>query len=117
MDHLFNLRIIVEECRDNKTDLFCCFIEFRKQIDIVCRTSFWNRLEDIKVPFKLRGFVTRLYENVFSKFRNIDGSEEINCNIRVKHDCPLSPTLFGLYIVKLEECLEEAGCVTQLLLV
>jgi hypothetical protein len=56
--------------------------------------------------------VTRLYENVISKFRNIEGwFEEINYNIRVKQGCPLSPTLFGIYIDKLEECLEEAGCV------
>jgi len=25
--------------------------------------------------------------------------------------CPLSPTLFGIYIHNLEECLEDAGCV------
>ena len=28
----------------------------------------------------------------------------------VEQGCPLSPTLFGIYIDKLEGCLEEAGC-------
>jgi hypothetical protein len=60
----------------------------------------------------LRVVAIRLYENVISKFRNTEGwSEEINCNIGVKQGCPLSPTLFGIYIDKLEDCLEEAGCV------
>jgi hypothetical protein len=102
----------VEECHNNKTNLLCCFIDFRKYFDIVPRTNLWNRLEEIKVPFKLRVVVVRLYENVISKFRNTEGwSEEINCNIGVKQGCPLSPTLFGIYIDKLEDCLEEVGCV------
>jgi hypothetical protein len=36
---------------------------------------------------------------------------EINCNNGVKQDCPLSPTLFGIYIDKLEDCLEKSRCV------
>jgi hypothetical protein len=57
----------------------------------------------------LRVVVIRLYENVISKFRNTKGwLEEINCNIGVKQGCPMSPTLFGIYIDKLEGCLEEA---------
>jgi hypothetical protein len=112
VDHLVTLRIIAEECHNNKTNLLCCFIDFRKYFDTVPRTNLWDRLEEIKVPFELRVVAIRLYENVISKFRNTEGwSEEINCNIGVKQGCPLSPTLFGIYIDKLEDCLEEAGCV------
>jgi hypothetical protein len=60
----------------------------------------------------LRVVAVRLYENVISKFRSIEGwLEEINCNIGVKQGCLLSPTLFGIYIDKLEDCLEVVGCV------
>jgi hypothetical protein len=34
-----------------------------------------------------------------------------NVSIRVKQGCPLSPTLFGIYIAKLEDCLEKGCCV------
>jgi hypothetical protein len=73
-------------------------------------------LEEIKVPLELRVTAIRMYENVISKFKNTEGwSKEINYNIRVKQGCPLSPTLFGIYIDKLEECLEKVGCVSPTL--
>jgi len=63
------------------------------------------------MPLELRVFVTRLYENIIAKFRTIEcWWEEIKCNIIVKQGYPLSPTLFGIYIGKLEECLEVARC-------
>jgi hypothetical protein len=72
----------------------------------------WNRLEKIKFPRKLRVPRIRMYENVITKFKNTEGwSNEINCNIGVKQGCPLSPTLFGIYIDKLEECLEKERCI------
>jgi len=30
VDHLITLRIITEECDNNKTNLLCCFIDFKK---------------------------------------------------------------------------------------
>jgi hypothetical protein len=66
----------------------------------------------LNVPFELRGVAVRLYEKFISNFRNTRGcSEEINYNIGSKKGFPLSPTLFGIYINKLEDCLEDAGCV------
>jgi hypothetical protein len=79
---------------------------------MVSRKNLWNRLEEIKVSLELRVAAIRMYENVIAKFKNIEGwSKEINCNIGVKQGCPLSPTLFGIYIDKLEDCLEKEGCV------
>jgi hypothetical protein len=78
--------------------------------------NLWNRLEEIKVPLELRAAEIRMYENIIPKFKNTEGwSKEINYNIRVKQGCPLSPTLFGIYIEKLEDCLEKAGCVVPTL--
>jgi hypothetical protein len=94
----------------------CCFVDFRKAFDTIPRKNLWDRLEEIKVPFYLRDTAIRLYENVISNFNNIKGLlEEINCNIGVKQVCLLSPTLFCIYIDNLEECLEEACCVSPTL--
>ena len=109
MDHLVTLRTIVEDCCDDKSNLFCFFVDFRKSFDTVPRNKLWNRLEELKVPFELRVASIRLYENVIAKFKSNEGwSRDITCNIGVKQGCPLSPTLFGIYIDNIEGCLEEA---------
>ena len=41
--------------------------------------------------------------------------KDIKCNIRVKQGFPFSLALFGIYIDKLEGCLEEVGCVGMIL--
>ena len=38
-DHLVTLRIIVEECRNDKSNLFCFVVEFRKAFDTVPRNN------------------------------------------------------------------------------
>ena len=115
-DHLITLRIIVEECCNDKSNLFCCFVDFRKAFDTVPRNNLWNRLEELNVPFELRAATIRLYKNVIAKLKSNEGwSKDIKCNIRVKQDCPLSPTLFAIYIDKLEGCLEEEGCAGTIL--
>jgi hypothetical protein len=78
----------------------------------VPRANLWNRLEELKLPSGLRAVAVSLYENVIAKFRSTEGYlEEINCSIGFKKDFPLSPTLFGIYIDKLEAFLDTVGCV------
>ena len=116
MDHLVTLSIIAKECRDNESDLFCCFEDFRIAFDTLPRNSMWNRLEELKVPFELRVATIRLYKKVIAKFKNNEEwSTDRNCNIGVKQCFCLSPTLSGIYIDKLEKCLEEAGCAGTIL--
>jgi hypothetical protein len=53
MDHLVTFRITVEEFCNTKTNLFCCFVDFRKDFDMVPRKNLWNNLEEIKVSLEL----------------------------------------------------------------
>jgi hypothetical protein len=72
---------------------------------MVPRKNIWNSLEEIKVPLELRNVEIMMYVNIIYKFKNTEGwSKDINCNIGVKQGCPLSHTLFGIYIDKLEDC-------------
>jgi len=115
-NHLVMLRIIVEECPNDKSNLFCCFMVFRKAFDTVPINKLWNILEELKVPIELRAITIRLYENVVAKLKINEGClKDIKCNIGVKQHCPLSPTLFGIYIDKHEGYLEEEGCAGTIL--
>ena len=106
----------MEECINDKSNLFCCFVDFRKAFDMIPRNNLWNILEELNVPFKLRAAAIRLYENVIANSKRNEGwQKDIKCNIGVKQGFPLSPTQFGIYIDKLEGCLEEAGCVGTIL--
>ena len=82
MDHLVTFRIIAEEFRSTKINIFFCFVDFRKYFDMVPRKNLWNRLEEIKVPLELRATAIRMYENIIPKFKKIEGwSKETNYNI------------------------------------
>ena len=54
--------------------------------------------------------ILALYESVKGHIRTKEGvSEIIQSTIGVKQGCPLSPTLFGLYIDEMAEYLEKKG--------
>ena len=60
-------------------------------------------MEELGNPDVYRASVHRLYEKVRVKIRTSEGmSECFGSDMGVKHGCSLSPTLFGLYIDKLE---------------
>jgi len=110
INHLVTLRIIAEEFHNSKYDLFYCFVDFRKAFNMVLRDKLRQKLEEIIVPLELRVVVIHLYGNVITKLKTTEGcAKEIKCNIGVKQGCPLSPPLFGIYITKLEVCLEDVG--------
>jgi hypothetical protein len=53
-----------------KSISFVVSLILEKTIDIVPKTNLWNRLEELKVSFKLRVVAVRLHEKVIAKFKN-----------------------------------------------
>ena len=63
---------------------------------------------------ELRISIIHLYKTFISRINTNEGwYNDIKCNIEVKQVYPLSPTIFGIDIDKLEECLETTGCKTS----
>ena len=91
-----------------KEESFHCFIDLKKAFDTVPRDKLWHRMEELGVPKHFREVVHRLYGEVKVKIRTSTSIfESFRSDIGVKQGCPLSPTLFYLYIDKLEEWLNS----------
>lgn len=109
VDHGVTLRFLVEKVWNTPgKEAFCCFVDFKKAFDTVPQDKLWLGMEELQIPIGLRALTHRLYEQVIAKIRTMEWMfDSFGNDIGVKHGCPLSPTLFGLYIDKLEECLDK----------
>ena len=79
--------------------LYCCFVDFRKAFDTVPRALLWQVLEELGINGWMLQVIKSLYSNDSAAVRTSEGISEIFRRLLgVKQGCPLSPTLFGLYI-------------------
>ena len=109
-DHIFTLRCLIDQARTQKKRLYCCFVDFRKAFDTIPRERLFQRLQSLKVPSEMMWGIYALYEQVFGRVRCPGGiSDTIASTIGVKQGCPLSPTLFGLYIDEIADFLTRDG--------
>lgn len=70
------------------------------------RKLLWEKLHNIGVPGDILGAVTTLNNSVRVKI-NTSQPREILSTIRVIQGCPLSPTVFGIFIDDIERWLDE----------
>jgi hypothetical protein len=107
IDHIFTLCVVIE-ARHRSSKVYCCFVDFQKAFDFVSREALLQRLKDIDISATLLTAITHLYESILGRLCTAHGlSDFIRSTIGVKQGCPLSPTLFGIYIDELEAFLHE----------
>ena len=79
--------------------LYSCFVDFRKTFDTVPRSVLWQVLEELGVTGRILNVIKSLYALESVAVRSSQGISAIfRCLMGVKQGCPLSPTLFGLYV-------------------
>ena len=74
----------------------------------MCRQKLWERLVYLEVPQDIRVAIAQLYHKVLIRF-STSSSEEVLSTLGVIQGCPLSPTLFGVFIDQLHDLLKEMG--------
>ena len=112
-DNIFVLRSLIDKQRQAREKgkcgkLYCCFVDFKKAFDTIPRAVLWQVLEDLGVHGRVLDIVKSMYAHDSAAVRTSEGLSEIfRCLMGVKQGCPLSPTLFGLYVDGLEKRLLE----------
>ena len=79
-----------------------CFIDFEKAYDNINRNKLFSALEEYNLPKKLIRVIESLYEDTMIKVKigeEVSECEKINKGVR--QGCPLSCTLFNIYMDKI----------------
>lgn len=106
-DHLLVLRTLIEQQRASQRPLYTCFVDFRKAYDSVPRDLLWQKLETLGVQGWFLASIKALYGSVPMAVNTPEGlTATFEAVMGVKQGCPLSPTLFGLYLDDFEQALE-----------
>lgn len=109
-DHIFVLQTLVDQARAKKSNLYCCFVDFKKAFDLVPRDLLWRRLEEAGIGGQMLAALKSLYANVRARVATPEGlTDAFEVSMGVKQGCPLSPLLFGLYIDRLEPFISACG--------
>jgi hypothetical protein len=110
-DNLFILTSAIELSRTQKEGLVCAFIDASAAYDRVDRTILWNILSSLGMDQRLIEVLQALYVDTRLRIQSEDNkmSDWMTTDTGLRQGCPLSSTLFMLYIAGLETRLLKSG--------
>lgn len=98
-DQTLALRAIIERQRARGRRLYACFVDFKQAFDRVPRDLLWFKLERAGIDGWALQAVQALYATVPFSVKTPAGFTPCFPSLMgVKQGCPLSPTLFGMYL-------------------
>ena len=89
--------------------LYICYIDFQKAFDNVQRHKLWHRLHSLGINGQMLRAIQSIYMHtpMHIKINGRVHTQAINPIKGVKQGCPLSPTLFGVFIDQLHSWLRD----------
>ena len=98
-DQTLALPAIIERQRARGQRLYACFVDFKQAFDRVPRDKLWFKLERAGIDGWALRAVQALYSSVPFSVKTPAGFTPCFPSLMgVKQGCPLSPTLFGMYL-------------------
>ena len=108
-DQIFVIQTLVQQAKQAKQKLYCCFVNFKKAFDLVPRHTLWSTLQHRRMGGKVLTSLQSMYAADKAFVLTHDGpTGPFNCSVGVKQGCPASPLLFSLYLDELEALLEAS---------
>ena len=105
IEHITNVRTLIEKHLDSQTNLFHNCIDFKKVFDRVYHEGLWSTFQKCCIDHELITIIKALYNNNSSSVlisNNIGNS--FKSTVGVRQGCILSLLLFNIY---LEEIMSE----------
>lgn len=106
---LFAVNVLLQKCRDQRKDVFACFIDYEKAFDRVQHKKLFEVLQRAGIDYRDIRILKNLYWNQTANVK-ISGktTNNIKINRGVRQGCILSPLLFNLYSdIIFKKALEE----------
>ena len=103
----FSLRHCVETAKANRHQLFSVFLDFQAAYDIVDRRLLFEHLHGLGMPEQLLALIRHVYQGDVYVLVDGDKQARVESKRGVKQGCPMSPTLFALYISDLPQAIRQ----------
>lgn len=97
---LFSMQTLIQNCLDQRKDVFLCFIDYEKAFDKVKHELLIKYLQEMGLDVKDIRIIANLYWNQTATIclQNHGETEEFEIRRGVRQGCILSPMLFNLYV-------------------
>ena len=107
-DNICVLKSLIDKQEQMHSSLYRCFVNFKKAFDTVPCGLLWQVLETVGIRGPILDCIKSLYSRDSAAVRTQEGISDIfDCLMGVKQGCPLSATLFGLFVDGLEQHLMD----------
>ena len=108
LSSIFNLRMIIEKCREFNQPLFTCFVDYTKALDSVEHQQLWTVMREMGFPKRIVSLIEALYSEQQSAVRTDSGTTDwFSVSKGVRHGCIVSPQLFSVYTESIMREVEE----------
>ena len=104
---LFALRHFIDRSKSQKQPLFAAFVDLKKAYDSVQHPLLWAALQRKGIHGKMLAGIQSSYDggDMSMKISGSSGSSG-TARVGVRQGCPLSPTLFGIFLDSLDAHLQ-----------
>lgn len=102
IEHIFSLRVLIEEAWEYNQEVHMLFIDFKKAYDSIHRNTLFNIMKELEIPSKLINLTRMCLEETYAKILSSCESECFTISSGLRQGDPCSPVLFNLVLEKID---------------